>query len=68
MILRLMELDTLYDLSDGSLSTEPIGRLDSGEYVYSAEALLNDLGCFDPNRVVNIFITSHQPWEVKECD
>lgn len=63
MIVRIERLpytyeERLYDLSDGSLVTdEPIGRLKNGRDVYSAEALLSDLGMWEPGQIVSIIVT-----------
>ena len=48
----------LYDLSDGSLSLEPIGFIShTSEEVFSAEQLLNDLGEYDAGDTVLILVT-----------
>ena len=67
MIVRIEHLpcsgeECLYDLSDGSLSTDPIGVLKDGRKVYSAEALLCDLGEYEPGQTVTLIMTGFD-WE-----
>ena len=62
MIVRIERLpysgeECLYDLSDGSLSMDPVGVLKDGRKVYSAEALLCDLECFEPGESIKIIVT-----------
>lgn len=66
MIVRLTDHGHLYDLSDGSLSDEPIGVIEgTGEEIYSAEQLLNDLGDYDVGWRITIIITGFTDEDVK---
>ena len=54
----------LYDLGDGSLTTDPIGKTDEA-YVYSAEALLCDIGeLFTPGETVQVEITQYEESDI----
>ena len=66
MIVRMGAKGTLYDLSDGSLSLDPIGVLiPTGDEIYSAEALLEDLGELDPGFSITVTVTGFTDDDVK---
>ena len=58
MIVRLGDNGHLYDLCDGSLSMEPIGIIGvTGEEVFSAEHLLNDLSELSVGWRITVIVT-----------
>ena len=64
MIVRIPHLpstgkERLYDLSDGSLSMDPVGVIQGCREVFSAEMLLCDLGEYDTGMEVKIVITGY---------
>lgn len=66
MIVRLGFQGHLYDLSDGSLSDEPIGVIETtGEEVYSAEQLLTDLGDLGVGFTIEVIVTGFTDEDVK---
>ena len=66
MIIRLTDHGHLYDLSDGSLSMDPIGTIKTtGEDVYSAEQLHNDLGGYDVGWRLMVIITGFTDEDVE---
>lgn len=66
MIVRLTDHGHLFDLSDGSLSDEPIAIIEStGEEVYSAEQLLVELEGYDPGWRITLIITGFTDEDVK---
>ena len=66
MIVRLGDNGHLYDLSDGSLSTDPIGVIEAtDEEIYSAEQLLNDIGELDIGWRVTLIVTGFTDDDVK---
>ena len=69
MIVRIERLaiggmERLYDLSDGSLSMEPIGKIGDRD-VYSAEMLLCDIGEYNPGNSVPLIITGFTSDDVR---
>ena len=66
MIVRMGAKGTLYDLSDGSLSLDPVGILiPTEEEIYSAEALLEDIGELDPGFSITVTVTGFTDEDVK---
>ena len=62
MIVRIeclpsIQSERLYDLCDGSLSTEPVGMIQGDRPLYSAEALLCDIGEYDIGNEIRIIVT-----------
>lgn len=67
MIVRLGENGHLYDLSDGSLSMDPIGVIKTtDEEVYSAEQLLNDICELNIGFRVTLIVTGFTYEDMKE--
>lgn len=70
MIVRIPHLSSiggerLYDLSDGSLSMDPIGVIEGRREVFSAEMLLCDLSEYGTGMEVRIVITGYDENDIE---
>lgn len=52
----------LFDLSNGSLETDMIGRYDGIVEIYSAEALLCELECMENAEITRLWVPEDRIW------